>query len=322
MPATSKAGDRPRRRRKSRSDSGEPRAGELLRAGAQKIEREARGAEQRTAFRRVARFGLSSRVIVYAVLGGLMLDIAVGKHSPSQPDTGGALREVARQPGGPAWVALLALGLAGYAGFRLVQSVAGEPAALARRGAGWTRAGWTRAGWTRAGWTRVGWLASGLVYVSFCVEAVQLAAGAASGGGSDFNPRPFAAAVLRWPAGAELVGACGFVVAGAGIALGVWGVVHDYGQVLERDRLSSRELLVARLAGAVGDVARGLLVVLAASYLVDAAVTAKPGHAKSLDAAIQSLVGYPAGRELLGALAVGMLVYACYSLIEVRYRQI
>ncbi|MCU1490052.1 MAG: putative integral rane protein [Acidimicrobiaceae bacterium] len=260
-------------------------------------EGEARSVEQRTWFHRVAQVGLSSRGVVYLILAGLAFEIAASGSSSAQANSQGALQEVARQPTGPFLLALLAVGFVAYAAWRAVQVVAGKP------GKDHSEV-----------WTRIGWAASGILYLILCAEACQLIAGSSSSSASS-HPQPFVANVLKWPAGPELVGLVAVAIAGGGIALAVWGIFHDYRKVLDEHRLG-RAFPAARVAGAVGDTVRGLLVVLVAVYLFSAAVTDQPSQAKGLDTALQSLVHEPGGPVLLGLAGTGMVAFAGYSFIE------
>ncbi len=264
--------------------------------------RQTRHAEATPAFRRLARTGIAARALVYLMFGALVMEIALAGHSSAPADTQGAFSLVERLPAGNVLLGALAAGLAAYAAFRVVQSLAGSPDA--RR---------------NATWTRVGWMGSGLIYLAVFAEALAQIAGGGAGGPSS-HPQPFVHHVLTWPGGPELLGAAAIGAAVGGVALGIFGVLHDYGEVLEHP--GGTTLRLAHLSGMVGDLARGLVLALVAAYLFLAALTRSARHAKSLAAALQSLVGLPGGREALGVLASGLVLYAASSAIEARYRRI
>lgn len=270
----------------------------------ERLQQDAREIEQRPFFRRLTRGGLAARAVIYALIAGIALEIGVRGSASAQANTQGAFEEVARQPGGRALLAVLAAGLAAYAGWRLVGALAGDP------------------GPRRGGiWHRLGSAASGCCYLFLCTEAARLLAGAAAGQDVSSNPGLLVTPVLRWPGGPVLVGVAGASLGGSGAALGIWGVAHDYGNLLQRERLGRRGLRLARALGAAGDVARGLLLGLVAGYLFYAAASDDPRHAKGLSAALQQLAHQPAGPFLLGLLAAGLLCFAGYSLLEARYRR-
>jgi hypothetical protein len=55
-------------------------------------------------------------------------------------------------------------------------------------------------------------------------------------------------------------------------------------------------------------------------FLVYAAVTAKPGQAKGVDAALRALARTPFGPWLLVAVAVGLVLFGIFSCCEARWR--
>ena len=62
-------------------------------------------------FQRLARIGILSRALVYLVLSGLIIEMAVRGHPSAQVRTQGAFDELARQPAGPVLLAVLGAGL-------------------------------------------------------------------------------------------------------------------------------------------------------------------------------------------------------------------
>jgi hypothetical protein len=270
------------------------------RATKDRITRDARKAEERSWFGRLAQAGLGARATIYFILAGLAFETAV-KGTSTTPDSQGALVEIARQPGGRLLLVVLAAGFAAYAGWRLIQAVAGQPGAR------------------DALLSRVGWAATALLYTFLCAEAVELAAGSSTSNASS-HPEPLVARVLGWPAGPVLLGLVAVLAALAGIALGVWGVAHDYRRIIDAKRMG-RWFEPARVAGAIGDIARGLLVVLVAVYLFLAVVTENPTKAKGLGPALQSFAHMPAGPVLLGLIGVGLFAFACYSVAEAAFRR-
>jgi Domain of Unknown Function (DUF1206) len=89
----------------------------------------------------VARVGLAARGVIYSVLAYLVLDIALHGNSPAQTSGQGALGEVAHQPEGRSLLVAVAVGLAAYAVWRLLQAATGQP------GGGHDRNVLKRVGW-------------------------------------------------------------------------------------------------------------------------------------------------------------------------------
>ncbi len=266
---------------------------------------EARRARSNPVFARLARAGIGARAVIYVLLALMTADIATTHHSPSSPSGTGALTEVAKQPAGRPLIAFMAVGLLGYAAWRLAQALSGGKGA----------AGLLQ----RAGWAVIGGL-----YIVLCWRAAGLAVNPASssGGGASQHPQPLVATVLRWPGGPGWVGLAGAALALGGLGLAVWGWVHDYSKALDARRLRGVAYQVARATGVAGEAARGALVVLVAVYLLDAAVRDEPSQAKSLGGALFSFYRAPAGTALLLLAAAGLVCFAVYSGFEARYRKL
>ena len=76
------------------------------------------------------------------------------------------------------------------------------------------------------------------------------------------------------------------------------------------------------MLGGLGDLARGSLLVLVGVYLVEAAVTADPARAKSVDEALRTLVHHPFGAVAIGAIALGLLAFGLFSFFDARLRRL
>lgn len=124
----------------------------------------------------------------------------------------------------------------------------------------------------------------------------------------------------HWPVGPEILGLIAVGAATGGIALAIWGALHDYKKVLDARRLG-HWFEVARWTGIVGDVARGLVVLLVAAYVFLAALNHDPKTAKSLGAALQSFAHDPGGPEIVGLLGIGLISFGLYSVAEACFRR-
>jgi Domain of Unknown Function (DUF1206) len=270
-------------------------------------------------FQRLARVGLTTRAVIYALLAYITADIAFTHTSPAQANGSGALSEVGRQPAGRLFLGLLAVGLVGYGLWRVAQ-------ALSRGDQGDQEDKQGPEAQTISTVERVGWMCTALLYLFLCGQAVVLAlsanSGGSGGGGPSGHPQPFVATVLRWPGGPVWVGLAGAGFAIGGGALVFWGSFHDYSEVLDTGRMSQRAFRGAQVSGIVGEAARGLLIVVISVYLLAAAAADNPSRAKSINEALISLDRVPAGQGLLLLTVVGLLCFAVYSLFEASYRSV
>jgi Domain of Unknown Function (DUF1206) len=266
-------------------------------------------------FRRIARLGLATRAAIYAVMAYIVAEIALTKSASAQASGSGALTEVRKQSAGRILLGLLAVGLVGYALWRVAQALSRDTQGIGDRRQ------------SRAGdaLKRAGWVASALVYFFLCAQAASLAVsstGAVSGGGPSSRPQPLVATVLRWPGGPLWVGLVGSGIAIAGAGLVIWGCLHDYSEVLETDRTGRSGFRAAQVSGVIGEAARGFLIVLVAVYLLSAAIDDNPSRAKSLNGALLSFDRLTAGPPLLLIAVAGLAAFAVYSVFEALYRRV
>ena len=116
---------------------------------------------------RLGRFGYAAKGVVYGIIGGLAAQAAIGPGGATT-DTRGALAWIVQAPFGRFLLGTVAVGLAGYALWRLVQS------ALDTEDKG------TEAGGVLA---RAGYAVVGVAYAALALSAIGLVLG--SSGGSD-----------------------------------------------------------------------------------------------------------------------------------------
>ena len=86
--------------------------------------------------------------------------------------------------------------------------------------------------------------------------------------------------------------------------------------------MSPRTRRILRLLGAIGTVARGLVVALAGILVIDAAVSHNPATSGGIDKALLSLRNQPLGPVLLFLVALGLVIFGLYGLCEARWRRV
>lgn len=261
----------------------------------------------RAGIRALARAGLVSRAVIYLVLGVLAALIVTRRRPPSQTSGQGALAEIAKQPAGPFLLGLLSAGLAAYGLWRVAQALTGIDRASDD---------------TPSVWQRVGWLFIGGVYFALLGEAISIMSGSGSSGGPSSHPAPYASDVLGWPAGPELLGLIGAGITIGGVALAIWGVLHDYSAELEEDRMSTAARATARVAGGAGNLIRGGFAVAIGIYLLLAADDDAPSRVKSLDELLETVSRSPGGAWWLSVAAAGLFCFAGYSVLDAVYRRV
>ncbi len=253
-------------------------------------------------FEWLARAGFVARGAVYVVIGILAIKLALGSGS-ANPSQQGALKAVAAQPFGKVLVILIAIGLAGYALWRLVRAVLGHGPGGADRGL-----------------DRVAALVSGVVYSVLCALAVEILLGA--GAGTSGNAKGATAGVLGWPAGTWLVGIAGAVLVGVGLYQGYRAVCKDFLDDSKTEEMSPAVRRWIEWVGTVGYLARMVVFGLVGIFLIRAAIDYSPDKAVGLDGALAKVDHASYGPFLLAIVAAGLIAFGVYSLTDSRYRRI
>lgn len=251
---------------------------------------------------RLGRAGLVAKGVLYGLVGVLAGRIAVG--SPGQEaDQQGAIATVARGPFGSWLLAALAVGFGAYALWRATQA--------------WTDTGDEDGLHGLA--LRISYLVRALLYGGLAfISGRQVLAGTAIGE-RDLE-RSMTARILQLPAGVAAVTVAGLVLVGVGLYQGWLSVTREFREDL-RAMTEEEHRWVSRL-GVAGHAARAVAFSLVGAFLVGSALLRKATEEVGLDGALGELSRRPLGTWLLGAVAVGLLVYGLYCLAEARYGRI
>jgi hypothetical protein len=248
----------------------------------------------------LARAGLVARGAVYFVIGLLALELALGIGGKAT-DQEGAMKAIAAQPFGKVLLVLLAVGLAGYALWRLIRAAVGHGAEQ-----------------TDSAGDRVAALASGIAYALFCVLAVGIIAG--SGGSS--SAKETTGGVLGWSGGTVLVAIAGLAFIGVAIFQAYRGLAKKFLEDAKTGEMSPSVRKAYTAIGVFGLVARAVVFALVGYGLTKAALDYNPKEAVGLDGALRQLVHSSFGPLLLGIVAAGLIGFALYSLADARYRKV
>jgi len=253
------------------------------------------------AFEALARAGFVARGLLYGIIGVLAIKLALGAGG-KLTNQQGALRTVAHQPFGKPLLVLVALGLGGYALWRLTRAALGHgPEA------------------SDSGFDRVAALGSGVVYALFCVLAIEILVG--STGGSS-NPHKATAGILGWPAGPELIGIAGAVMIGIAAYQGYRGVTHDFLKDSKTEKMSPALRRWITIIGTFGHLSRMAVFGLIGIFLIKAAADYDPRKAVGIDGALGKLTSTNNGHVLLAVVAAGLIAFATYSWSDALYRRI
>jgi len=279
---------------------------------AEHVEREARGVQRSRTFEVLARTGFVARGVTYGVIGGIALALALGAGAAhAAPNQQGALGLIAGAPLGRVALVVVCVGLLGYALWKLSQALFGS----GPEGGGSPKLK-----------DRISNGASGVVYLVFFAVAVRIllggSGGGGSGGGGSGSPSHTTAGVLGWPGGAAIVAIAG----GAFIAICAYQIYDalsgGFAENAKVGEMSERERDAYLTVGRVGLCARSIVFGIVGYFLLQAAISYNPRDAVGIDGVLARVHGEPLGTFLLALVAAGLLVFACYSLFEARYRRL
>jgi len=252
----------------------------------------------------LGRAGFAARGVIYALIGVLAIEVAFG-HASSSADQSGAVRLVASTPFGEFLLWLLVIGFAGMALWRLSEVLYG--------GAG-------PDGGKAGARVLAGFKAAVYAFIAFGIGKYALGLGAPKS--SNKQAVDLTATAMRHPGGRILVGVAGLVLIGAGAYLAYQAFEQKFRTEMRLSEMSPRVRRAVMFFGRAGGIARGIVFAAAGVFLLIAAVTAKAHQAKGIDATLKAFTRTPAGPWLLVLVAIGLVLFGCYSLAEARWRRV
>jgi hypothetical protein len=276
-------------------------------AAMQDVKREGREAASSPEMTLLARAGYAAKGIVYLIVGALAAKVALGDGG-STTDRNGALRAIYEQPFGKFLLAIVAVGLVGYALWSLIQALV-DPDHQGTDAKGIA--------------ARLAYGAVGVSYAALALAAGQLVIGTGSGGkSSDTTTRDWTARLLTLPFGPFLVVLAGLVVIAVAGFLFYRAYAAEFTKTLDLAEMGTegRKWIIA--LGRGGYAALGVVFGIVGVFLIVAALRNNAGAAKGLGGALRELAQQPYGHVLLGIVAIGLLAYGFFSLAQARYRRL
>lgn len=259
---------------------------------------------QRDAVRLFARMGYAARGIVYLLVGGLAALAAFGQGGQTEGSRG-ALERLLTAPFGKILLAIMAIGLVGYAMWRSIQAIndADHHGTDAKGLA-----------------IRTGLMVSAITHLLLAFFAASLIFQfGGSTGGSGSGSQGVAGWLMQQPLGRWLVGGVGLVMIGVGIAHAFKGYTAKFDKHFA---MPSQTQQWAYPICRFGLVVRGLVFVIVGSFFIIAAYQINPNEAGGIREVFNTLRSQPYGQWLLAFVAVGLFAFGLYSLLAAIYRRI
>ncbi|MBX0291532.1 DUF1206 domain-containing protein [Hymenobacter sp. HSC-4F20] len=251
--------------------------------------------------RALARFGFAAKGVVYLLMGLLALLAATGQHGGQTADKKQAVQTLQGVPGGPVLLGLVALGLVGYIIWRFTQAL------IDTEGKGHDAKGLGR---------RLGYAGSGLLYASVAWFAAQLAfKGSASSGGN--GQQTLTAKVLGWPGGEWIIMAVGLAIIGGGVYQIYRAYSGSFHKHVNASSLPPNQQNIVYRTGQIGYTARGIVMGIIGYFFVQAGRNSRAEAVGTTDEAFDLLASM--GPAVLGIVALGLMAYGFYMLVQARY---
>ena len=254
--------------------------------------------------RRLARFGYAAKGVVYIVMGVLAVLAAAGLGG-STTDQSGAFRAIASVPLGRVLLGLVAVGLAGYVLWRVLQAVAdpdgegADPRAVAKR---------------------LGYAGSALLHASLAFGAARLVLGGS--GGKSSASESWTAELLAWPLGWLVVASVGVGVVGGGLYQ-IYEAYHaEFRKYLKLGEMGEKTDDWIEHGGRFGVAARGVVFCIVGGFFILAALQSDAEEVRGLGGALATVLRQPFGPYLLALVAFGLVAYGLLMIAVARYRRI
>ncbi|WP_414545246.1 DUF1206 domain-containing protein [Nostoc sp. CCY0012] len=255
---------------------------------------------------RLARLGYAAKGLVYIIVGLLAAQAAFGSGGKTT-DTSGALETIVTQPFGKFLLGIVTLGLIGYALWRFVQTILDPEHSGQQMN-------------TKRIAKRLGYAFSAIAYFSLAVTSIKIIIGSSSGDSDSVED--WTIYFLHQPFGRWLVMLVGLIVIGVGISYLYQAYQGKFRRHFKLAQMSRTEQIWAVRVGRFGITARGIVFGIIGIFIMLAAIQLDGTQARGLGGALASLAQQPFGPWILGVVALGLIAYGMYSVIEARYRHI
>ena len=252
---------------------------------------------------RLARFGYAAKGVVYGIVGLLAAQAAFGSGGQTT-DTKGALSAIVTQPFGKFLLSIVAIGLIGYSLWRFIQAIK-DPEHKGTKPKGLAQ--------------RIGYAANGFIYGSLALSAIKIVIGSGSGGNSN-STQDWTGKLLSQPFGQWLVGTIGAGVIGLGFYQFYKAYKAKFRKEMNLSQVSDVQQNWIIAIGRFGLAARGVVFCIVGFFLIQAARQYDVREVRGLGEALQVLQQQPYGPWLLGIVALGLVAYGLYMIIQGRYR--
>lgn len=254
---------------------------------------------------KLARLGFVAKALLYMTIGVLACSAALRLGGTPATGSRGAMVKLLDAPFGHVLLVVIAIGLFGYAAWRIIQGIA-DPEHKGHDAKGIAK--------------RARSMGVGVLHAALGVSAIKLAWGNLSAANDGASSQHATARALATPGGTTVL----WAVAGGFVAYGAYQLYCAWKAKLNKQlslgRMSSSTQRIVIAASRFGIAARGIVFATIGVLLARAIQNHDPRQARGLKQAMLELFTFGRGPFLV--VAAGLIAYGIYQLINARYRRI
>ena len=247
---------------------------------------------------RLERFGYLIRGLVYATIGVLALQLAIGIGGGTASQSG-AIAMLGSQPFGKVLLILIVVGLAGYSLWGFIRAIF-DPL---QRGSD-----------SKGILVRIGFAFSGLSYGILIIPPLQSLMNPGSQPAS--NPADISVTLFNLPFGKWLVVGLGLIWIAIGLGQMYVAYKQDFKKDFQFNKMSASEITWATRLGQIGYAARGIVFAILGTIIFQAGFSHTPSQPQGFDTALLKLAQAPNGTLLLGGVALGLIAFGIFSALS------
>jgi len=248
------------------------------------------------------RLGYAVRGLLYAVMGILVLRIALGIGGGQATDLSGSMVYLIGNPFGKLVLIVIIVGLAAYSLWGFVRAIY-DPLHRGSDASGYM--------------ARLGFVSSALSYLAIVIFALQILAG--SGAASGDSTQKTIASILTHPAGGWLTILIGVVAVGVAVGQFIEAYRATFARDLKGTEMSASERNIAVKLGRFGMFARGVTFLVIGWFLIQAGMHNDASQVQGFGGAFLFLLNQPYGHILVGVIALGFIALGLHSFACARW---
>jgi fumarate reductase subunit D len=248
------------------------------------------------------RLGYAVRGLLYAVMGILVLRIALGIGGGQATDLSGSMVYLIGNPFGKLVLIVVIVGLAAYSLWGFIRAIY-DPLHRGSDASGYM--------------ARLGFVSSALSYAAIVVFALQILAGSSATPGD--STQKTIASVLTHPAGGWLTILIGLIAIGVAIGQFIESYRATFARDLKGTEMSASERNIAVRLGRFGMFARGVTFLVIGWFLIQAGMHNDASQVQGFGGAFLFLLSQPFGHVLVGIIALGFIALGLHSFACARW---